>query len=816
MAKRKNNEVVEVDPAQLDTYFKKRMFEIGIANTADHFFKVDVEHPGRPYKQQIFTEDKNGNIEIHYPSLYGGPECIPDTEREFIRTRLHPDNQQSDFKYFQEKGSGVHIFLPPAIIEKFKKKTKIKTLFVIEGEFKCYAGIVNGLDIIGLGGKDLFTDGVKDAKDLHPDIQAVLRTCDVENLVLILDADVFQLVWNAEEDPNKDLSKRQYSFFNTVNRFRELSKGKVKDVYFTHIHENYLESAKGLDDLFIYAKDKKNLVIEDLLKLKSSRMYFSTMNLSADTITKVKDHFKLNFDRGIPAAFYAHHKDVIGFNEFNFLGRRYLFTKENGLELTKHQDSFKFVRIGVKYFKIIHVPNSKGILEKSLTEWSKPEIKMDYVDKGFPNFFDTIEKYDAVCNVPDNTETFSPVISGCYNLYYPLDHEVVEGDWSTIRKYLEHVFGNVKVGDGSTTTYDIGMDCIQMKYLNPTQKLPIMCLVNKERNTGKSTFLFLMREIFKENATIIGNKEIADQFNDDWVTKAVIGIDEGFIDKKSVLESIKSQSTNDKIKLRGMYAGRKDVSFFGWFVLTSNDEENFIAIEKGEIRFWVLKVPKLSGDDPNLLKKMTAEIPAFLHYLRGRKLKHEQKGRFWFANDLLITDALLRVQEKSKGWFSAELKEIMQELFFKFKYHTLYYTLTELHNLFNAPGAPVKYRQADIKNQLQEKFDLKPKLGRYHQPNEYDEKNPNLNRTTEKLGRCYEFRIENFLTEDEIREELHEYIDYDKVIKIRGEKQVIIPIKSEETQILQEDVEPAEEPEPEAREQTSLDFYNEPDTDEPF
>ncbi|MBC8053781.1 MAG: hypothetical protein H7Y13_12020 [Sphingobacteriaceae bacterium] len=812
MAPRKNNAPQEVDPAQLDTYFKKRMYEIGITNTAEHFFKVDVDFPGTSYKQQIFTEAKNGNIEIHYPSLYGGPEYIPDSEREFLRTRIHPENQQGDYKYLQEAKSGIHIFFPHGIVEKFSKKKKIKTLFVIEGEFKCFAGYLNGLDIIGIGGKDLFTDGDKESKDLHPDIQKLISVCDVENLVLILDADLFNVTWNPEEDPNKDLSHRHYQFFNTVNRFREVSKGKVKDVYFSHIKEDYLDQAKGLDDLLIYAKDKKQQVIEDLLKLRSSRVFFHTLNLSADTVLKVKEHFKSKFDGGKPAAFYAYHKDIIGEHEFNFLGRRYQYVKEKGLELTKHQDSFKFVRIGVKYFKIIHVPNSKNILEKSLTEWSKPEIKMDYVDKGFPNFFDTIEKYDAVCNVPDNTENYKQVIMDCYNLYQPLDHEITEGSWLTIEGYLRHVFGNTPVGDGSTTTYDIGMDCMQLKYLQPTQKLPIVCLVNKQRNTGKSTFLFLLREIFKENATIIGTQEINDQFNDDWVTKAVIGIDEGFIEKKVVLERIKSQSTNDKVKLRGMYAGRKDVSFFGWFVLTSNDEENFIPIDKEEIRFWVLKVPALQGDDPDLLKKMTAEIPAFLHYLRNRELKHEKKGRFWFHKDLLVTDALLKIKEKSKGWFAAELKEVMQELFFRYKYHTLYYTLTELHNLFNSPGAPVKYRQADIKNQLKEKFDLAPKLGRYHQPVEWDPKSPNLKRTEEKLGRCYEFRIENFLTESEIREELSEWIDFDGIIKARSDKQVVIPIKLDETQILEEE-KPPEEPEDR---QGAIDFTNKPDESKPF
>lgn len=769
MALRRNKGTHTVDPDQLDTYFKKRMFEMGIQETADHFFMVDVEYPGRPYKQPVFTENKNnGNIEIHYPSLYGGPEMVKSSETEFVRQRLHPDSQPShDVKYYQDKGSGVHIFFPPALIEKFNAKTKIDTLFLVEGEFKAFAGTLHGLDVCGLGGKDLFAD---EDKELHADIVKVVDTCKVKNLVLLLDADVFHLQWDPEEDPNKDLAKRQVSFFNSVKRFRELAKNRVKDCYFSHIKSDFINEAKGLDDLLFVRKKSAAKVLDDLRKLTSSRAYFICKNLSADSINKIKSYFLLTYFKGVPNTFYAWHEDLIKDKEFTFQGARYQNVKNEGLQLVKHQDSFKFIRVGCDYFKLIRVPNSKKILEQRRIAWKVGEIQRDYVAKGLTNFFDTIDKYDAFCNVPDNTETYDATPENCFNLYYRLEHVPEEGKWPHIETYLKHLFGTKPIGDGSTTNYELALDCIQLKYLHPTQKLPIVCLVSKDRGTGKSSFLWLMREIFNENATVIGNQEINDMYNDDWASKAIIGIDEGFIDKKIILEKIKSQSTNDKIKLRGMYQGRQDVSFFGWFILTSNDEDNFITIDNEEIRFWVNKVPQLKEEDPDLLAKMIEEIPAFLHFLKNRALAHPKKTRFWFAKDLLETDALKRIKETSRGWFSAELKEELTDRYFHYKHHTLYYTLDELFSMLNKPNAPVRFRKADIRKQLEDKFKLKAKLGRYKHPTDPDspEMGQTMSNVKEKLGRCYEFRIENFLTEEEIRTELGEYIDFDEVVKSRS------------------------------------------------
>jgi len=773
MAKRQNKKTEQIDPSQLDTYFKKRMHEMGIVDTSDHFFKVEPEYPFKAYNQPIFAEhEASGNIVIHYPSLYGGAELIAGTENEFKRIRFKPDNQpEPDRKYFQEPKSGVHIFHTQQVIEKFAAKTKIETLYVVEGEFKAFAGALQGLDIVGLGGKDLFLDS--DKKSLHDDLIKIIHACDVTNLVLLLDADVELVTWDHEEEPNKDLAKRLYSFYNTVVRFREVAKSLVKDVYFLHIKDDYVEETKGLDDLLCDARakggDTVQKVIADLQRLTGARVWFNGHNLTSLTPTKLKNIFRLNIVKGVPSSFYFWYENLIGEKEFTFSGARYKkSSKGEGLELVRHEDSFKFIRVGCDYIKIIHVPDAKGVLRRKLKGWKSGEISRDYVNNGFKNFYETLEKYDEFCNVPCNTDAYQPVVNGCYNMYYKLDHVLEPGSWSTIEMFLKHIFGEAALSSGHTN-YELALDYLTIIYRYPTQPLPIPCLVSRDRGTGKSTFLWFQKDLWQENATFISPEDLKDQFNDDWCSKLFIGIDEGFIDKKSTLEKVKSMSTAPSIKYRGLYQAKQEIPFFGKFGLSSNDEENFIAIDDLENRFWVNKVPKFKEDDPLIREKMQEEVPAFLHYLSNREILHPRKSRHWFDPMLLETEALKRVRQNSKGWAYSELTVILQSRFLHYKYHTLFYTLEEISALINKPGAAVKYRDADIFKQLKEKFNLKSKMLRREFPVEPDHLGMGLPTMLKKHGRLYEFRVENFFTEEDLREEFNEFFDYEAIIASRSD-----------------------------------------------
>lgn len=89
--------------------------------------------------------------------------------------------------------------------------------------------------------------------------------------------------------------------------------------------------------------------------------------------------------------------------------------------------------------------------------------------------------------MPSHTN-YQKEISGFYNLYEPIDHVPTEGDFSDIEKLLLHIFEE---------QYELGLDYMQLLYMQPTQKLPILLLVSEERNTGKTTFLNFLKAIFR-------------------------------------------------------------------------------------------------------------------------------------------------------------------------------------------------------------------------------------------------------------------------------------------------------------------------------
>src|SRR5205085_128408 len=111
-------------------------------------------------------------------------------------------------------------------------------------------------------------------------------------------------------------------------------------------------------------------------------------------------------------------------------------------------------------------------------------------------------------------------------------------------------YKNPKSGkDLNTEYYQLGLDYMQLLYTRPTQKLPILCLVSRENETGKSTFAMLLKNIFTANAAVVGNADLADNFNAHWASKLLIVCDETKIDKQSVVEKVKSLSTADKIMM---------------------------------------------------------------------------------------------------------------------------------------------------------------------------------------------------------------------------------------------------------------------------
>ena len=185
-----------------------------------------------------------------------------------------------------------------------------------------------------------------------------------------------------------------------------------------------------------------------------------------------------------------------------------------------------FVRVGTALYKIVSQPRLNGGHVKKRIVWNNETLRQDYGK----DYLAGVPKYDGFCTVPDHVN-YCQVIDNFLNLYEPIGHEPKEGDFSHIQALVRHIFGE---------QYELGMDYLQLLYLQPVQKLPILLLVSEECNTGKSTFLNFLKAVFRNNVTFNTNEDFRSQFNADWAGKLVIVVDEVLLNRREDSERLKN------------------------------------------------------------------------------------------------------------------------------------------------------------------------------------------------------------------------------------------------------------------------------------
>ena len=300
----------------------------------------------------------------------------------------------------------------------------------------------------------------------------------------------------------------------------------------------------------------------------------------------------------------------------------------------------KYVRVGTQYFKIVERPSVFGAPTMIRIPWNHDTLKRDHKIE----FIRKISKYDGEICFPSHLD-LKINFHGFYNVYHPLTHKPITGDFPYTMQFIEHIFG---------PQVELGLDYLQLLYSKPMQILPILCLVSKERITGKSTFLKWIKLIFQRNATYLNKDSFGSNFNADWVNRILIMLDE-IIFNRDELEKIKNLSTANESKLESKGVDRLDTEFFGKFIMCSNDETGFVKIDEDEVRFWVLKIPKLKNENNKMLELLEAEIPFFLNFLTERELKTTGITRMWFTPEQIQTKALLRLKLASTPKIAQEI-----------------------------------------------------------------------------------------------------------------------------------------------------------------
>ena len=353
-----------------------------------------------------------------------------------------------------------------------------------------------------------------------------------------------------------------------------------------------------------------------------------------------------------------------------------------------------YLRVGTTIYKRVRQPLSSGRSVETLIPWNVETLRQDYGK----SYLARIPKYDGFCTVPDHVN-YHPIVDKFLNLYEPIDHKPMEGDFPSIRSLVEHIFGE---------QYELGMDYLQLLYLQPIQKLPILLLVSEERNTGKSTFLNFLKALFQNNVTFNTNEDFRSQFNSDWAGKLLIVVDEVLLSRREDSERLKNLSTTLSYKVEAKGKDRDEIAFFAKFVLCSNNEYLPVIIDAGETRYWVRKIDRLQSDDTDFLQKLKAEIPAFLYHLQHRQLSTEKESRMWFAPSLLHTEALQKIIRSNRNRLEIEMSELVLDIMASTGIDTFSFCCNDILTLL--ANTYVKAEKHQVRKVLQECWKLTPAL----------------------------------------------------------------------------------------------------------
>ena len=387
------------------------------------------------------------------------------------------------------------------------------------------------------------------------------------------------------------------------------------------------------------------------------------------------------------------HNDAVSDEESQVVATEYTDITMAQNALSDQDDSeCPYIRVGTDYYREVLQPQANGTTCKCLVYWKASTIKADFGK----DYLNDIPKYDCFCTVPSHTD-YRKIIGNAYNLYEPITHHPELGDWSAIDNLLRHIFEE---------HYEYGLDYIQLLYQMPLQKLPILILVSEQRNTGKTTFLNLLKAIFQDNATFNTNEDFRSKFNSDWAGKLLIMVDEVLLSRREDSERLKNLSTATSYKMESKGKDRNEIAFFGKFVLCSNNEHFPLVIDREEVRYWVRKVNSLATDDPFYMDKLVAQIPAFLHFLMQREVSVKCENRMWFSPERLRTAALNRIITANRSKIEYEVAELLIDIMDSTGDSSVSFVVSEIATLLSYRN--VRAETSEIRRLLQICWHLKP------------------------------------------------------------------------------------------------------------
>lgn len=669
----------------------------------------------------LFQSDKDDNIMMFPYTLDGQlitylrdkqPKYSEgEVEDLYYITRMNPkwcEEHKGQGKYKFPGGEtkkGTYPFFPPMLYRKFlSEDPHVETVILTEGYFKAMCSSEHGLYMIGLGSITLYKDSR--TKQLYPDVVRFLNTVKPDNIVILYDGDCTDLSKDAVHDLERghepDLSKRPAGFYHQLLGLKDLllefknKQGNPCEIFFAY--NNKLrddreeerdgkkvivnDSPKAIDDIFSDPdfKDIIPAIVDDLNHPGRTGIYFTKKNLRTCNDGNLRHMFNLSS----PEQFYQAWVDIIGSYPFKYQGATYRYIEsEKKLVQLLDQSLKDYVAIGSEIVLVTEkpIPGAKSGTVQDFYTIADKVMNAQY-GKGTSEKLYRYKHYISTTVVPDHINFQREIINGqgfrFYNIYSPLPNKPIQGKWPHIEKLLRQIVKEYP--EETYHYYEMLLDWITIAYFHPMEFLPIIMLVSRDRATGKTSFLNLLKYIFGNN-TVIGDNNLLDtNFNSMLAGKLIVGVDESCLgENKAVGEKLKYLSTTRTILVERKGKDKQEVPSFLKFVLCSNEVRKAVFIAKDEIRFWVMRLTpwdddegKIEGDDEtrNYSEFIEEEVPAFLFDLQKRynagKMfvpQRENNSRMWFDPKRIYNDDLATMMSGTASNFEGSLMVFLEEMF---------------------------------------------------------------------------------------------------------------------------------------------------------
>ena len=244
---------------------------------------------------------------------------VPYTRARWAFPESHLDKSGKAIKYQTIWGAKSTIYIPEKIRALYKSKSKIKTLFIQEGEKKAEKACKHNIPSVAIQGIGLI--GRKE-EGLPMEIQLLVKRCGIENIVMVMDSDWTDLNRNLADDCRVD--ERPRDFARALIKFKKFimtlnASGLNVDVWFAHVNKNKMGD-KGIDDILCNTlKGREDILRESIdeamTAVDGKSEYVDAENITSWSDQKIMNLWLLNSSED----FFLRHRDsLLTLHSFKF------------------------------------------------------------------------------------------------------------------------------------------------------------------------------------------------------------------------------------------------------------------------------------------------------------------------------------------------------------------------------------------------------------------------------------------------------------------------------------------------------------------